>query len=94
MASANGCLDLRNHAFAPGRQVSTEWSRCPGSMARRARGSGAPLRRSSAGWMTPRIERLSAGVGRIHNSQDIVDGGADEPGMTTAAPNRKVVLYG
>ena len=43
-----------------------EWSRCPGSMARRARDSVAPLRRSSAGWMPARIGRLSAGVGRRH----------------------------
>jgi len=31
-ASTNGCLDLRRRPFAPGRQVSAEWSRCPGSM--------------------------------------------------------------
>jgi len=36
---------------------------CPGSMARRARDSLAPLRQSSAGWMTA---RLSADVGRWH----------------------------
>jgi len=44
----------------------TEWSRCPGSMARRARGSMAPLRRNSVGWMPARIGRLSAGIGRRH----------------------------
>ena len=32
--STNGCLDLRRRAFALGGQVSAEWSRCPGSMAR------------------------------------------------------------
>ena len=36
------------------------------SMARRARDSVAPLRRSSAGWMPARIGRLFAGVGRRH----------------------------
>ena len=36
------CTDGRENA---------EWSRCPGSMARRPRDSVAPLRRSSAGWM-------------------------------------------
>jgi len=60
----NGRLALRRSAFAVGGQVSTEWSRCPGSMARRARESVASLRRSSAGWMPTRIGRLSAGVGR------------------------------
>jgi len=46
--------------------VSTEWNRCPGSMARRARDSVAPLRGSSAGWMPASIERLFTGVGRKH----------------------------
>ena len=46
--------------------VIAEWSRCPGSMARRARDGVAPLRRSSAGWMPARIGRLSGGVGRRH----------------------------
>ena len=62
----NGCLDLRRRASALGGWVSAEWSRCPGSMARRARDSVAPLRRSSAGWMPARIGRLAAGVGRRH----------------------------
>jgi len=44
--------------------VSAEWSRCPGSTARRARDSVAPLRRSSAGWMPARTGRLSVGGGR------------------------------
>jgi len=48
-AGTNGCFDLRYHAVALSRQVSTEGSRCLGSMARRARDSVAPLRRSSAG---------------------------------------------
>ena len=47
-------------------RVSAEWSRCPGSMARRPRDSVAPLRRSSASWIHERIGRLSAGVGRRH----------------------------
>jgi len=47
-------------------QVSVEWSRCPGSMARRARDSVVPMRWSSAGWMAARIGRLSAGVERRH----------------------------
>ena len=58
----NGCIDLICRAFAISRQVSTEWSRCPGSMARRV----ALLRWSSAGWMPARIGRWSAGVGRRH----------------------------
>ena len=40
--SLNGYLDLRCRAFPPGRQVSAEWSRCPGSMTRRARDCVAP----------------------------------------------------
>jgi len=46
--------------------VSAAWSRCLGSIARRARDSVAPLQRSSAGWMPARMERLSGGVGRRH----------------------------
>ena len=65
-ASTSGCLDLRRHALALDARVSAEWSRCPGSVARRVRGSVAPLRRSSADWMPARIGRLSAGVGRRH----------------------------
>jgi len=65
-AGTNGCLDLRRRAFALGGRVSAEWSRCPGSMARRARDSVTPLRRSEAGWMPARIGRLSAGIGRKH----------------------------
>ena len=37
----NVCLDRRRRAFPLGEQVSAEWSRCPGSMARRARDSVA-----------------------------------------------------
>jgi len=62
----NGCLDLRRCAFALDGRVSVEWSRCPGSMARRSRDSVTPLRRSSAGWMPAIVGRLSAGVGRRH----------------------------
>jgi len=62
----NGCLDLSRRAFTLDGRASAEWSRCPGFMARRARDSVAPLRRSSAGWMPARIGRLSAGVGRRH----------------------------
>jgi len=65
-AGSNGCLDLRRRTSALDGRVSVEWSRCPGSMAQRARDSVAPLGRSSAGWMPARIGRLSAGVGRRH----------------------------
>jgi len=65
-ADTNGCLDLRRRASALDGRASAEWSRCPGFMARRARDSVAPMRRSSAGWMPARIGRLSAGVGRRH----------------------------
>ena len=65
-AGTNGCLDLRRRATALNGRVNAEWSSCPGSMARRARDSVAPLWRSSAGWMPVRIGRLSAGVGRRH----------------------------
>ena len=57
---------MRRRASALDGQVSAEWSRCPGSMARRARDNVAPLRRSSAGWMPARMGRLSDGVGRRH----------------------------
>jgi len=65
-AGTNGCLDLRRRAFALDGRVSAEWSRCPASMARRARDTVAPLRRSLAGWIPVSIGRLSAGVGRRH----------------------------
>jgi len=65
-AGTNECLNLRGHAFSPNGQVNAEWSRCPGSMARRARDSVAPLRQSSTGWMPARIGRLSAGIARRH----------------------------
>ena len=64
-AGTNGCLDLWCHAFPLGGLTSAEWSRWPGSMARRPRHNVA-LRRSSAGWMPARIGRLSAGVGYRH----------------------------
>ena len=57
--------------------LGVEWSRCPGFMARRPRGSVVPLRQSSAGWMPARNGRLSAGVGfrhplRIHKASLMV----------------------
>jgi len=58
----NGCPDFK----ALDGRVSSAWNRFPGSMARRARDSVAPLGRSSAGWMPARIGRLSAGLGRRH----------------------------
>jgi len=48
-AGTNGFLDLRRRASALNGRVSPEWSRYPGSMARRPRDSVASLRRSSAG---------------------------------------------
>ena len=50
-AVTNEWLDLRCRAFPAGGQVSAEWSRCPGSMARLARNSADALRRNSAGWL-------------------------------------------
>jgi len=64
--AAGTCLDVRRRAFAVDGRVSAEWSRCPGSIARRAGGSVAPSRRSSAGWMPARVGRLSTDVGRRH----------------------------
>ena len=65
----NGCLDFSGRAFALDGRVSTEWNRCAGSMARRARDSVAPLRQNSAGWMPATIGRLSTGLGRRYMSQ-------------------------
>jgi len=61
-AGTNGCLDLRRRAFARGEQMSPVCSRCSGSMARRAGDSVAPLRRSSARYMSARMLRFSAGL--------------------------------
>jgi len=63
-AGANRCLDLRRRASALDGRVSPEWSRCPGSIARRAGDSVAHLRRSSTGWMPARTGMLTAGAGR------------------------------
>ena len=63
---ANGCLDLRRRTFALSGPVSAEWNRCLGSMARRARDSMTPLRRSSPGWIPVKMGRLSTGVGSRH----------------------------
>ena len=65
-AGTNGCLNLTRRAFALDRRASAKSSRCPGSMARRARGSVAPMRRSSAGWMPARVGMLSDIVGPRH----------------------------
>jgi len=65
-AGTNRCLDLRRRAFALDERASAEWSRCPGSIARRARDSVAPLERISAGCMPARIGSLSTDVGRRH----------------------------
>jgi len=54
-AGTNGWLDMRRCAYLLDGQVSAECSRSPGSMPRRARGSMAPLRQRSAGWMSARI---------------------------------------
>ena len=63
-----------------------------GSMARRARYSVAPLRRSSAGRMP-----ASAGVGRRHPvtiRKASLMPGSIRRGMSTAAPERSTVLCG
>ena len=85
-AGTNGCRDLRRRATALDGRVSAEWSRCPGSMARRPRDSVAPLRRSSAGWMPARVRRLSAGRTQAssHNLQGFVDGGYEHCGTNQA----------
>jgi len=96
-AGTNGCLDLRRRVFALDGRVSAEWSRCPGSMARRAKDSVAPMRRSSAGWMPARMGRLSAGVARRHPvtiRKASLMVGVNEAGMRTAVPDRSAVLCG
>ena len=65
-ADTKGCLDLRCCAFALDGQVSTEWSRCPGSMAWRARDNvlcGSRATKLSR-LVASRIGRLSDGVGQ------------------------------
>jgi len=94
-AGTNGCLDLRRRAFALGGQVSAEWSRCPGSIARRARESVAPLQRSSTDWMPSRMPRKAVRwcgtQASSHNSQGVIDGRVNEVGVNTAAPDRSAV---
>ena len=70
-ASTNGRLDVRCCAFTLGRlklqnRLKVDWSRCPGSMARRDRDNVAPLRQSSADRMPERRGRLSASAERRH----------------------------
>ena len=96
-AGTNGCLDFRRRAFALDGRVSAKWSRCPSSMAPRARDSVAPTRRSSAGWMPVRVGRLSAGVGRMHPitiRKASLTAGSMRAGMSNAAPNRRAVFSG
>ena len=97
VASTNGCLDLRCRAFAPGGQVSAEWSRCPGSMARRARESVAHLRRNSGCWIPATCKNRKAvrwcrTQASSHNSQGVVDGGVKEAVVSTAATDKSAVL--
>ena len=66
VAGTYGCHDLRRRASVLGGQVSAEWSRCLGSMARRARDSVALLQRISAGSTSVRMGMLSTGVGCRH----------------------------
>jgi len=96
-ANTNGCLDLRRRASTLDRRVSVEWSRCPGSVARRARDSVAPFATKLSGldacedWEVVRWCRMQA---CSHNSQGVNDGGVDEACMSTAAPDRGAVLCG
>jgi len=92
-AGTKGCLDLRRRAAAPDGRVSAEWSRCPGSMARRPRDSVAATKLSRLDacedWKVVHWCRTQASS---HNSQDVVDGGVSKAGMSTAAPNRSTIL--
>ena len=92
-AGTNGCLDLRRRAAAPNGRVSAEWSRCPGSMARRPRDSVAPQQRSRLDvcedW---KVVRWCWTQASSHSSQGVVDDGVNKVGMSTAAPNRSTVL--
>ena len=77
-------------------RVSAEWSRCLGSMARCSRECGSIATKFSRldacqDWKVVRWCRTQASS---HNSQGVVDGGVDEAGMSTAAPNRRAVLCG
>ena len=65
-AGTNGCFGLSPRASAFSVLVSAVWSRCSGSMERRPKGSVAPLRRSSAGWILARLGRLSGVIGHSH----------------------------
>ena len=96
MAGTNGCLDLRRRAFTFDGRVSSEWSRCPGSMARRARDIGSNATKLSRldaceDW---KLVRWCGANASSHNSQGAVDGGIDEAGMSTAAPDKHAVLCG
>ena len=74
--------------------VRAEWSRCLGSVARRARDGVSPLRRSSAGWMPAKIGRLFAGVGRRHpvTIRKARWWQVNEAGVSSAAPDRSAAL--
>ena len=61
----NGCLDLRHRAFALGRQVNAEWSRCLDCMAQCAIDSGSIVMKLSR-LGACEMGRLSAGAGCRH----------------------------
>ena len=89
------CLDLRCRELPAGGQVSVEWSRCPGSAARRVRDSVAALPLSSALLDTReerKIVRWCGTQASIHSSQGVTDDKVSEAGVSTTAPGKCAVL--
>ena len=62
----NGCLDLSCRSCPPSGDTSLSYRRCFGTRARRARDNSVFWRRSSVGWMSAKIKRLSVDVGHRH----------------------------
>jgi len=84
-ADTNGCLHSRCRAFVLSGQVSAEWSRCLGSIGRRARDSvvvwffATKFSRLDA-WENRKVVRWSRTKTSSHNSKDALDGRLSEAG--------------
>ena len=95
VVGTNGCLNQRCRAFPSGGQVSARWSRCPGFMDLHVGGNVALLRLKLSRLdhrENRKIVRWCRTQASSHSSQGVIDNKISEAGVSTAAPDRSVVL--